>query len=341
MKKAAVIVFFTIALSAHGNSIIDWTVEKQEYLSHRLYTFAHRLDHKLLNLCTYFCDNNDTGSTTTDTGGTGEWFTELFEDGPFDPAYIQSCARVRSTMLYDHQKGTFDPSVSFSISLALPRFTDRLNLIIQNTEESTENRDFNNDVRNSIGLSYRMPTEQYVHTSLFAGVYSLDDPYGKVRLWYPYELGTWQNIVYEDIKYSWVNGFEEETGMLFDRIIDETTLFRVQLGLRNSQYIDDTTRKGDFYFAGVSLAQKFGDGSAYKTGVSTLGSYRPEITTDKYAVYTIYKQNIWKEWVYFEVEPRVEWEERYDFHPNYLILFSLEFYIGKGFTQRVFSGFER
>ena len=345
MKRIMIIFMLCMALGqaeqnrTEENDIFE---ETHSYVNKKLYTFSHHLDQKLLSYSDYFWENNNTvpsapsdSEPPMDISG---WFYGFFEDAMFDEVYTTSYARIRTTAQYDHKRNDYDTSVSLRLSLALPKITKRLNLYIDNVEESLDNRNFNSDIENSIGLRYRLPSEKYFHSSVSVGLHSLDNPYIRAYLWAPFGNEKWRNRLYQTLKYSHDNEFEDETGLVFDRIMDDNAMLRFQLGRRNSQYLY-TVEKGDFFFGGLSFSKTTKFNRAYKIGTSVVGSYRPDWDASKYTLYGVYKQNIWRKWLFWEIEPRVEWEKAYDFDPNYVLLFSMEIHFGRDFSKRVFDSF--
>jgi hypothetical protein len=202
----------------------------------------------------------------------------------------------------------------------------RLNLYIESDNKNEERRERDNYrdmTEGSIGLRYTLPTKHYIHSFVSAGMHSLDNPYLLTHIWLPYNVGKWRNRVSQSLKYSNRYHFEEETNLYFDRFTDDDAMFRIHLG-RNSK--EDVAGMGYYTTLSYNKTTKFNKG--YQIGVSTIGHTEPENEITKYSLYGIYKQNIYRKWLYYEIEPRVEWEKQYDFEENYLILVSLEIFFG-------------
>ncbi|MDM5270648.1 hypothetical protein PGH07_00480 [Sulfurovum sp. zt1-1] len=332
------IIFILFMLSsvtwAEQNATVEeetWTDTYHRFLTKKLHIFSHHLDEKL-STYDYLIETNATtlykkDDTTEDETepAINDWFSSFFKDEIFDEAYTKTYALWRNTLKYDYKAKKFTPSTSFKVSLALPKTKNRLNLYIESDNEETIGmNDYRDGTEGSIGLRYTLPAKNYIHSFVSVGIHGFDNPYLLTHVWVPYNVGKWRNRVSQSFKYSNKYHFEEETNLYFDRFTDDNAMFRIHLGRNTKQEVE-----GMGYYSTISYNKTTKFNKGYQIGVSTEGQTKPENEITKYSLYGIYKQNIYRKWLYYEVEPRVEWEKLYDFEANYLILVSLEIFFGQ------------
>lgn len=327
------ILFISVTWGEHNASAEEegWADTYHRYFTHKLHTFSYHLDEKLSSYDYLFETNatkidhqNDT-TESKDEPPINDWFSSFFKDEIFNEVYTKSYALWKTTLKYDYKANKLKPFTSFRASLALPKTRNRVNLYIENEDEEEKRRrsGYRDMTEGSIGLRYTLPVKNYIHSFASVGIHSYDNPYLLTHFWLPYDIGRWRNRVSQSFKYSNEYHFEEETNLYFDRFTDEDAMFRIHLGRNSKQEID-----GMGYYSALSYSKTTKFNKGYQIGVSALGQTQPENEITKYSLYGVYKQNIYRKWLYYEIEPRVEWEKQYDFETNYILQVSIEIFFG-------------
>jgi len=306
----------------------SWIDSSYAYMQSKVYIFSHHLDNKLTTFICNFdsnktCDHNHDHNKPV--AADNNWFSSFFEDDIFENTYRESNLRIKTTLKYDQKTKRLKPSISIRSKLILPKTKNRLALFIDNEDEETDYGNYNNSGSETVGLVYSKPTKRFFQTYVSVGMSSFDNPYAKSKLWIPFTFGKWRNKVDQYVKYSSKYKFEEGTNLYVDRLLDDNNAFiRFHAGRKTRDDFEGTEFYNNLAYINTSIYQR-----GFQIGVSTIGRTKPDTHIIKYAIYSVYKKNIWRDWLYYELEPRVEWEERYDFNPNYILLVSMEVFFGK------------
>ena len=332
MKKlVGLFLMSSIAVMADQNSGVEqksWMDETHQYISKKVYTFSHHLDEKLAGYACKFdsdCVSLDDESTQQEEGQTAanDWFSSFFRDEIFDEVYTKSYVIVRGTVDYDDRTSDFGFSSKIRASLALPKTEDRLHFYIEDGGDNLDTRNYGTQTQNDVGLRYFLANKHFIKSSFSLGLHSWDDPYVRANFWLPYQIGHWRNRISQKFQYSVDDKFEDETRLYFDRILEEDAFLRFDVGRWSKEEID-----GMQYFGGISYNKTTSFNKGYKLGISAIGQTKPDNEITQYAAYGVYKENIYRKWLFYEIEPRVEWDRAYDFEPNYKLLVSLEVFFG-------------
>jgi hypothetical protein len=331
MKKLfGLFLMSSIAVMADQNSGVEqksWMDETHQYFKQKVYTFSHHLDEKLAGYACSIdsdCVSLDDESTQNeeDTSAVNDWFSSFFRDEIFDEVYTKSYVVLRGTAEYDHRTDDISFSGKIKASLALPKTEDRLHFFIEDSDDLDTNN-FGTDTRNNVGLRYFQKNDRLIKSSFSLGLHGLDDPYARATFWLPYKMGAWRNRITQKFQYSIDDKFEEETRFYFDRIVEDDAFVRFLAARWTKEEVD-----GMGYFGNIVYNKTTSFNKGYKIGVSALGNTEPKNEITQYAAYGVYKQNIYRKWLFYEIEPRVEWDRAYDFEPNYKLLVSLEIFFG-------------
>jgi hypothetical protein len=322
---------FSIVTWAEQNASVEektWADDYHQFFTKKIHLFSHHLDKKLSSYEYLFETNATTIAKKNHTSekasepAVNDWFSSFFKDEIFDEVYTKSYVIVRGTAEYDHRTGDISFSGKMKASLALPKTEDRLHFFIEDSDD-LDSRDFGRETRNNVGLRYFQKNERLIKSSFSLGLHSYDDPYARTTFWLPYQIGAWRNRISQRFQYSVDEKFEEETRLYFDRILDDDAFVRFLAARWTKEEVDGMEYFGNIVY---NKTTKFNQG--YQLGVSSLGHTEPENEIIQYAAYGVYKENIHRKWLFYEIEPRVEWDRAFDFEPNYKLLVSLEVFFG-------------
>ncbi len=49
---------------------------------------------------------------------------------------------------------------------------------------------------------------------------------------------------------------------------------------------------------------------------------------NNYVTSLSWRENIWKDWFYYQISPGVSFHKQYDYNPNYILIFLVDIYFG-------------
>jgi len=195
------------------------------------------------------------------------------------------------------------------------------------------------DTSPEFGMHYFTPEKFDISSKYSLGI-SGWHPFVRARYSKVFKPDAWLIEPAQTFKYSSNDKFEEKTDIYFDKQLDETSLFRVQLNRKTEQEED-----GMDYFIGFSYYHLFTDKSGLQVSQVFWGNTKytyiedsstsPVTESKEYSGISDYitrinwRRSIWKKWLFLEVQPGVNFHRQYDFEPNYSLTVNLEFYFGK------------
>jgi hypothetical protein len=261
-------------------------------------------------------------SIEQDLHGTISWFDRFFADDLLSQADNSvSSARLTNDFRWDERDG-FEYRVRARVRIRLPLLKGRLRLLIsgenQGDPNATTPEDPGNPGLSQLATDGRASTElaydlvRTRNTILFAGagVRIRTDPtaFTRVRLVHARELG--HEIIgrfavtpYWDAR----DGFGETNEINFERPLGPTTML----------YWINTTdmnegRNGLTLGSDLSVRRMLSRQSAATFGAGIAARTRPSTVAENYRVYTRYRRNFLRNWLYYELEPDVNWPREED-----------------------------
>jgi hypothetical protein len=250
--------------------------------------------------------------------------------------------RVRSDSLFD-SKNSNDLKLRFSTQIPLSKskknfkiFVDELDL--DNVNDILKDVEENSQVVSDIGLRYIVPRTYGIRSRYSIGL-SGTSPYVKARYNLPANVGEWEIDPIQSFKYSTDDEFEEETNIYFDRSFDDLSLFRVILHRKT-----ETKEDGMDYLIAAQYYWSPKEKTGMKFAQTVYGNTEFEYTVDNtvepaetrkyggihnYVTAVSWRQNIWRDWFYYEITPSVYFHKQHDFEANYAVRVFLDFYFGK------------
>lgn len=254
-----------------------------------------------------------------------------------EDTYIR--ARVDNDL---QSKGSNDFTIALRAQIPFSKSKKRFKIFIDdltldNADEMLHNTSKNDNTTPDIGLHY-YASRHKILSRYSIGLSGLD-PFVRARFNMPIQMDQWLIDPIQQFRYSMDDGFEEETNIYFDRKVGEKSLLRVQLyrstqneinGMNyalSAQYIRRTKKDTGFGFS-----QSFYGNTAYEYAIEK-GVPNPKTKKyrgiHEYVTSATWRENIWRKWFYYEVQPSVSFHKQYDYEPNYRIRFLLDFYFGR------------
>ncbi|GEM_PF-4026712 len=288
----------------------------QENLSQKIYIFSSSLDHTLYSTLS---SQTKKFESARDESAWYDWF---FREDIYLDENIKSYARIVGGYRFDHL-GASSFIQDATIRLNLPQTEKSLQFFVGVDEQSD---DIDAERSDDVGFKYFLPTivdNFKINASIgFAG---FSYPYIKAYIKYPYRYQTLYIQAIEQIKYSHQDGYEESTSLYIDREIIAKRVLRVLLK-RSSSYNKD----GMYYQAALSLRRTVHNGAGLKIQIATYGKY----TKDDNGLYgyeakVTWKERLFRDYLYYQLEPSVEFQKRYNYKTNYMFTLFFELFFGK------------
>ena len=250
-------------------------------------------------------------------------------------AYIRT--RIDTVM---HSKESDDVNFRLRFHLPLVRSQRRLRLFLEdfndeNARELTEKRSGgSSDTDPKFGLNYFAPRTFGIDSKYSAGFSGLY-PYIRARYNIVFQPGAWAVEPVQTFRYSTKDYFAEETDLYCDTEVSEDSIFRIHLTRGTRAFVD-----GMHYGAAVSYSHLFTPRRGLRLVQSFAGDTHYEYTPEgeeesrtfsgvyNYTTSLGYRTDIWRDWLFVEVIPSVNFHKRYDYSPNYSLRFYLDLFFG-------------
>lgn len=210
--------------------------------------------------------------------------------------------------------------VDFSARLRLRRLSDRLELFVDRFDDDEDLLDGvlgrvnqrlrDNDDEGGAGLRYRLPDYFSLHSSVSASVHLKPEPVPRLRLRsrLHLQMGAWQARLGETLFWESDDGVGEKTQLEFIRPLDTATVFR-----SSSAAVWSETSEGVDLGHAVVWSHRLSQRRliSFRAGVS--GHTEPSAIVDLYSVRTTWRQRIYRDWMFLEIEPGVDFPNDEDF----------------------------
>ena len=241
--------------------------------------------------------------------------------------------------LSSHTHSLYEDSVSYKFKFHLPlsRSKKRYNLFIGNDSDNNLLNKNEADSTPEIGINY-FALERYGITSKYSVGLSGLSPLVSARYYGEYNVGNWIVEPVQTFRYLLEDEFREESYLYFSTQTKESNLYRIIL-FRSSE----THIKGMNYRLSLMYYLMLNKKSIFQISQSFFGNTTYEFidkdstshldTTTKNGLYSYittinFKQNIWKDWFYYEIGPAISFNNDRLYKANYSIFFSIDMYFG-------------
>lgn len=262
-------------------------------------------------------------------------FNDFFKDETYLDVTNRSYVKLQAGYVYD-KRGNSDLFNGITARLRLPKTQKQLQLFIGRDQDGIMSL---NNVRHEdsgIGLKYYMNS---LYKGLFSrasiGISGIDNPYVKTNIEYPLYFENWLVRPVQTFKYSARDKFDEWSDLYFDRKISHTEMIRLLLERSTNSEI-----KGMHYLSQLSYLNAYSDNINlnYYVGMNgrtkDLGSFYDNNTTYpqegvyEYIAGITWRHRLWKDYVFYQIDPKISYHEQYNYKPNHIIRVGLEIYFG-------------
>lgn len=229
--------------------------------------------------------------------------------------------RVRSTLEFA-EKGDINTKLKLKAKFTLPNLEDRYNLVFgTEDEEGIVNEIMNSDDVGGIidevddadyssALRYIITATEKWNSSLDGGVKFRTgvDPFGRVRTRRSFDLDGWSMRAAERITWIEDDGWESESSLAAERNLTDSLFFRAGGQVTWREDVDGVELE-----EGLGVTYQIDSRRAVTLRGGVRSVTRPANTVEEYAVSLRYRKQFYKDWLYYEIEPRASFPDERDF----------------------------
>lgn len=263
-------------------------------------------------------------------------FSDFFKDETYLDVTNRSYVKVHGGYEYN-RRGENDLFNGITARLRLPKTQKQLQLFIGG--ESDDKLGLNPGVHQNSGVGL-----QYYMNSLYKGLFSrasvgisgITNPYAKTNIEYPLYFENWLFRPIQTFKYSVRDKFDEWTDLYFDQKISSTQMIRLLLERSTNSEV-----KGMNYLSQLSYLTAYADYISYSYYIGINGRTKDLMDTTylnstlypqegiyNYSAGISWRQRIWKDYIFYQIDPLVSFHEQYNYKPNYLFRIGIDIYFG-------------
>lgn len=234
------------------------------------------------------------------------WFDNFFVDERADEdGRAGTVVRWYNDFSYIENEG-YQFKTKLRFRLHLPKATKRLKLVFESDEKDDLTEllpSTRSDAEETLGLRYDWYSE--AKQSFNIKVTARPGIEARYRYTYPFSDDTLARITQKIYQKKRLTG--ESTQLDIDHSLNPTFLLR---WTNLATYEDDI--KGWNLGSGVTLFQHISDKQAINYQASISGTNRPYHYLENTRIAISYRQNIWRDWLYYEIRPEYNWKEEPD-----------------------------
>ncbi len=254
-----------------------------------------------------------------------------------DQSYVSIRPDTQSSSKEDNEF-----NLKISAHLALSKSKKRFRLFINDLDQDNVKHtgaDNTKDQENApeIGMNYFAPDSYGIKSKYSVGVKGVY-PFARARYSTEFHAGEWIIEPIQTLKYSTKDDFEEETQLFFDTKVTNLSLLRLYVDRGTESRIPGMKYDGSISIfwtpskdTGLSLSQYFNASTKFQHTQDE--NVDPIIYEDYSGIYNYgtsvsIRQNIWRKWLFYELQPGINFHKTYDYEANYTIRAFLDIFIG-------------
>lgn len=246
------------------------------------------------------------------TTASARWFDDLFGEWSEDEAAMM--VRVVTEAGWDEENG-FSSAARIRAKADLPNARERLRLVVTDEEEADELPAQDERVApqalrrlrdtSSVALRWFPRDRHKVRTDLDVGVRGGPEIYTRLRL--RRQWGLTQDSVLkatQTFRYGTESLGVSSSQLDAERAMSGRSVLRLSTVYRFSEREHDD---GFVWSHGLSMSHVFREYSdaSLGYGFSVSGHTRPDIHKESYGPWLVWRQSVWRDWLYYEIEPRL------------------------------------
>lgn len=240
---------------------------------------------------------------TSRTDSLAVWLDSFFGTPTSDLESADSVLRLRTEYEWDEENGE-DYKVRLRGKVDLPRLDRRLSLVFAEEDEDREevipNSAGNDD---DVGLQYRLRQRPSSRLWFTVGTNSSLDFKSSLRYKYVEPIGDdWRVQFSERLYFKEGDGFGTITRGELDYLLSSDRIVRWS---NQAEYGEETD--GVEWGTRLSYQLRLSEKDAFSYFGAIAGETDPEYLTESYALGVRYRRNVFRPWIFVEVEPSYAW----------------------------------
>ena len=258
-----------------------------------------------------------------------QWFDDFFVDQQAtEKAEAKGSARIR--LGWEPRTGDLnDHEARLRVRFKLPHLQDRVDVILSDYDDEVPEdkvragraEDVNRQDRFSLALRFKSPDSGLSHR---IGVGRRLQMFARSRYRENFTFSDNLKLHWEaSVAYYNRDGFGADTEFTFDYEINDDSLFRFD----NRFFFRDESNDWLWQHSWQNF-RHIDDKTALVLGFYIEGLSRPNYRLEEYLTSVRWRQNILREWLYYEVEPFVLWRRDESFSASYGVALRIEGYFG-------------
>ncbi|OHE00309.1 MAG: hypothetical protein A2W82_07430 [Sulfurimonas sp. RIFCSPLOWO2_12_36_12] len=257
---------------------------------------------------------------------------QFFKSDKYIDETEASYLRIRLGSVFQSKEST-EFNYKIRAQIPLSRTKRSFQLFIDDVEENyfdaatpTETAEKSTEV----GVKYTPEVRYDIKSKYSIGISSLV-AYAKARYSKDFIFEKWLIQPTQQFKYSLESDWSEETNIYFDRTLKENSIFRTTLHRKTQAHMDGFNYAAAFsYYLTLSKRKGFSVSQQFWGNTKYVCLEHPEQYNgiSDYSTIASWRQNIFRKWITYEVQPGVSFHRQYDYDPNYMLRFYVDFYFG-------------
>lgn len=230
-----------------------------------------------------------------------------------------------------HSKDKDDFSLKLMAHIPLSRSKKEFNLSINNLDNKYSINK-NNKLAPEIGLNYFILGIDDIKSKYSIGFGGIDF-FARARYSKNFSIFSWSIEPVQTFKYSLKDSFYENTSLYIDKRYTKSTLFRILLHRQTKTDVDgmDYSLSLQYYYKTFNISQTFSGNTKYRfvTNDSSIPTKTEEYNMiNNYTTAMRFRENIWREWFFYELKPSINFHKDNLYKPNYRLQFFIDIYFG-------------
>lgn len=246
---------------------------------------------------------------------------------------------VRISYIYGiHSLQEEQEDLTIRARLGLGRSKKRLKLFIEDLgDDSAKNIGQSGEEESpSIGIEMFSKKRYGIKPRYSIGFRGID-PFARARFSYKTDFGRWSFEPIQTFQYSLEDEFSEITELYLDTKVSTNTLLRFVLDRGTKTHVNGMHYDGFVQYFWTprkhrALSFNLGFNGSTKYQNTVIYSDPPVIVEENrvfnYLFLMRWRENFWKEWLFYEIAPGVNYHEQHDYRPNYNIYFRIDMFFG-------------
>lgn len=264
-----------------------------------------------------------------------EWMNQFFGDVRTEEDAPYSTLRLRFEQEWD-QENHFDSDIKLRGKVYLPNLNERISVLFDEEDTGETGQDDllidERDTTQKVTVQYRARDKERYKIDYRVGIRSNLNLKTSVRYLYEYPLmETLIGTASEEILYLGGDGFASKTRLELDKILSENKILQWHNKVEWQE-----NEPGVLWVSSLSLDKKLSETKAFSYFVGMNGETRPENIVSDYYVGARYRQNMFRPWLFGEVQPSYRWSKPYagaERENAAVILFRIEAVFQRDFSR--------